>query len=174
MIKPLSEQFNSCLHNKHAGLSEADSTFCIDMNRMWCQWRMFLSKLWCRWGEVVDQVVASFFSSSISLIISSFLLFPSCLLFLPLFAGSCCCTNALECKAQHTGRRDLALSVFLAGSKFYRSHFRSVVCFESRSLWGTHLGKCTLECSLGNVRRLLGAIDAIHTGVQSFHTFFLF
>lgn len=87
VIKLLSEQFNSCLNNKQTGLSEVDSTFCIDMNWTWCQWKMLFSKLWCRWGEEVDQVVASSFSSSISLTISSLLLFPSHLLFLHLVLG---------------------------------------------------------------------------------------
>lgn len=49
VIKPLSEQFNSCLNNRHTGLSEVDSTFCLDMYWTWCQWRMLLSKLWYRW-----------------------------------------------------------------------------------------------------------------------------
>lgn len=91
VIKPLSEQFNSCLSNKHTGLSEVNSNFCIEMNWTWCQWRMLLSKLWCRWGEEVDQVTAISCGSSVSLTISSLLLFPSlfpsCLLFLHLLLG---------------------------------------------------------------------------------------
>lgn len=65
----LTEQFSSCLNNKHTGLSEVDSALSIDVTWTWCQWRMLHSKQRSR-----SRYYKSLYFS-ISLNVSSLLLF---------------------------------------------------------------------------------------------------
>lgn len=162
----LSEQFSSCLNNKHTGLSEVDSALSIDVTWTWCQWRMLHSKQRSR-----SRYYKSLYFS-ISLNVSSLLLFSlpvNCFLI-------CYWVMPIQ---RHLVLRSPAHRLkgfrILTDCKIYSSHLRPwSQKRESTSFWGTHLNECGLECSLGTVRRLVGTIYSVHIRVTRLSFFSIF